>query len=244
MKKMLYLCNMAKIRYSGTVNGVSGKLGDEVHSHTRNRKYAKKATTKEFIKTEGRARTMDSFAVRISGWNKLTDSQIDVWEDRARALRLRSIGQRTIIQTGRELHNYINLNLHEIGEPPRIYAPNFDYPQYILNMTAQFIKESEPPDIRLDFKTEIQENTRIIIYATHSLKRGQRQVENSWYKKIGVIGSEFKSGDSILARYLRVFDTILPEMYKISFKYREVHKISGISNLERPFVMYSEPDFY
>ena len=134
------------------------------------------------------------------------------------------------------------MNLVEIGEPLRADPPGFLNPQIFINVRFEYINKDGKADIRMHLGEEIKEDTKIIISATEPLGRGKRKVDDSWYKKIGVVGNEFKSGDSILAQYLQLYKDMKDDFYKICFKYREVHKISGISNFDRTFKMYSEPE--
>ena len=57
---------MAKVRYSGTVEGMSGKLGEDVHSHNRDVNYVRKKTKKKFKKTKGRAKVNEA-SVKAAG---------------------------------------------------------------------------------------------------------------------------------------------------------------------------------
>ncbi len=134
------------------------------------------------------------------------------------------------------------MNLQIIGEPIKLEPPSFDYPQYITNIKISYINKKGKQDIRLLFNPEINKDTRIILSATRPLNKGKRYIDNSQFRQIAIIGDEFKSGCSVLAQYLTVYNYLEEDFYKISFKYREVNRISGISNMERQIVMYKDPE--
>lgn len=185
---------------------------------------------------------MVSFGSTSRGYGQLTDGQIEVWNHAAKVFLLRSIGKKKIIKDGRSLYHYINLNLYEIGEPPLILPPVFENPQIYSDIKFEFIKKSKKTDIKLYLNPEIKEETKIILSATPCLSKGKHRVKDSWFKKIKVIGSKFKSGDSLMADYLSIFKTVDKDAYKICFKYREVHKRSGISHFAKNFNMYLNPE--
>jgi hypothetical protein len=233
---------MGKVRYSGIINEVSGKLGDEVHSHNRDVNYVRKKTKKKFKKTQGRVKVMESFGNSGRGWGGLTELQMDQWDMKAQLYGLKSTSSRKVMKKGYVLYNYVTLNLQEIGEPRISNAPNLDHPDLLEDVRFEFINKENIKDIRLYFKKPISENTKVIISATKTLSKGQRRVDDSWYKKIGVIGSEFLSGDSIMARYLLRYKTMDETIYKIHFEYREVNKKSGISSFVRTYKMVLNPE--
>jgi hypothetical protein len=69
-----------------------------------------------------------------------------------------------------------------------------------------------------------------------------RYMDDAWYKKIAVIYSRFKPGDSILEKYLSVHNEIEKDAYKICFKYRAVHRMSGLSQSPNYFKVYFDTE--
>ena len=199
-------------------------------------------TKKDFKFTDGRKRTNETFGGLAGEYRKLTDEKLDSWDNKAKMFSIKSIGRSAKIKNGRTFFYYVNLNLLEIGEPIKYDAPKFLYPQYIINVRFEFIKEVGNKEIKLYFDKGLEEDTKIILSATEPMGMGKRRIDDSWYKKICVIGNEFMPGDSILARYLQVYKDMNEEFYKICFKYREVNKKSGISGNIKVFSMYSEPE--
>ena len=233
---------MAKVRYNGLIDDLSGKLGKNVHTHNKTQKYLRTQTENEYIQTDGRKESNDKFAYTTVKWSSLSDKQIEGWNRAAMDYNLKSSKRNNVMKTGRAFFNHVNRNLKEIDEPQITNAPDRIRPQYILDFRFEFVKKGKKRDIIVKFNPKIDEDSKIIIYATHSLMMGQHYVDNAWYKKIAVIDSQFNTENSILAQYLRVFSDIEEDMYKIQFKYREVHKKTGITNLRRTYKMYSDPE--
>ena len=233
---------MAKIRYSGIVSSVSGKHGDDVHSHNRKVNYVRKKSKKKYVKTEARENVNGSFGNSGRGWGKLTEIQMDLWDTRAIQLNLRSLTTRVFMTKGYVLYNYCTLNLQEIGEAPIKDAPGQDYPEFLKDVWFEFVNNEGKKDIKLYFKTPIHPDTKVILSATKTLNKGQRYVDKAWYKKIGVIDNEFMSGDSIMAQYLLKYKDMDESKYKIHFEYREVNKKSGITNFARTYKMVLFPE--
>ena len=237
-----YLCSMAKVTYNGVIDDLSGKLGKNVHTHNKTSKYLRGLSENEYVQTDGRKGSNDKFADTTVKWGTLSDKQIDGWNRAAMDYNLKSAKRNNVMKTGRSFFNHVNRNLQEIEEPQIATAPDRIRPQFILDFGFEFVKKGKKKDIIVKFDPKIDDNTKIIIYATNSLMRGQHFVDNGWYKKIAVIDSEFMSGNSILAQYLRVFNDIEENMYKIQFKYREIHKKTGLANPKRVYKMYSDTE--
>jgi hypothetical protein len=77
-----------------------------------------------------------------------------------------------------------------------------------------------------------------LLSATHPLSRGKSYIDPAWYKTIGWIDSNFKSGDSIKGLYLSKYKEIQEDTYKICFHFREVHRKCGLCNMLKDFVVY------
>ncbi len=195
---------------------------------------------KAFKMTEGRQKTMNSFGIIMSRYSELKDSQIENWRRECGMRRKYSIKSGRLITKPRLYYNYINLNLYEIGEPPACDVPHYGEAQKWNDFIFEFISEGKKQDMILHTGTEIEKDSKFILSATHSIKMGHRRLDKSWFKKIDVIDSNFKTGTSILAQYLRIFKKIDKDMYKIAFKYRAVNRISGMSGPEYVFEMYSD----
>jgi hypothetical protein len=155
-------------------------------------------------------------------------SERRTWEELVKCGTIFRGAKGKIIDDGMVLFLSFNRNLQEAEEPYVRIAPSYPvFPPSLFDTSIEIQLEETAIDIIFYNNTQIDKDTKVIIYATPILTSGKIEINKRLYRKIGVIDSDFKKGDSICEFYFDVFNEIPEEGDEISFIFKSVNRNIG-----------------
>ncbi len=224
---------MAKYSKTPFMPSLRGKAGGIVFSENRYGPYmaVKSMPVKRDSPALSRVRSTMSALSQIWSY-KLSDEQYLAWAKYTEKFRQKDTSGNIYNPAPRDIFTNHNFNLKAIGipiilDPPKIKTLQ-NISQFKLNISAN---NDGLESINLFFKPELNNDTRILIFATDYLKNCIFYFKDNKFRKIGYIDNTFKSGDSILSLYKSVFNykATMPKNFKIAFRFKVISAILGIS---------------
>jgi hypothetical protein len=222
---------MASIRKYTQYDDMRGKLGKLIIS--RNRYGSIAYEQPEYINkpTSGQIRTRLLHKEVIKLWQTLSPKEINFIDMQASEQAIKSLCSPAKIATGYSLFYYLKRNQQEIGEPLTNTVPtliNISTP--IINFSIELRDYRIKKGLRLFMGKAIDDNTKVIVYATHSVAGGIGKPKDSWFRIIKVLDAKFKSGSSITKDYINIFKAIDTTAMSIFFRFKVVDKNSGLAS--------------
>ncbi len=213
------------------MDDMRGKLGRIVISKNKYGSIAYEMPEYVDRKSNAQIKTRQLHSEVIELWHTLTPKEIYYIDRQASDVGIRSLCKPAKIVDGYSLFYYLKRNLQEIGEPLTKEVKGLTLGvQHIYDIRVELKKFRGKQGLRLFIGDKIDENTKLIVYATHSLGGGIGKPNESWYRKISVLDSKFKSGSYITTDYLKVFKSIEMDKISIYFRFKTVDKISGLAS--------------
>ena len=211
---------------------VKGKYGD----------YSRKRVKAKDPKTVIQKKVRSSFADLAAVYSSLTEKEALTWELAARNGSIRKIVTKKNNITAQILFNTLNRNRQEIGEAIIRTAPVITSALYIGLVEISITDGKNGKDMVMSILPEIDAETKVIIYATAPVRNSILSPNINDYKKIHVIDSTFKSGDSIIEPYLNKYKVMPKEGEKIVFLVKPVNKNCGTVNVPYKVSSQSNPN--
>ena len=231
MRNYCYLCSMASIRKYTQYDDMHGKLGKLILSRNRYGSFAYEMPEYVNRSTNAQIRTQLSHREVIKLWQTLSPKEIYYIDMMASDPAVKSMCHPAVIATGYSLFYYLKRNLQEIGEPLTNKVPSLTKGvQYIADFNVELKKYRGKQGLKLTMRSEINKNTKLIVYATHSVPGGIGKPNNSWFRKISILDSSFKQGSYITSDYLNVFKSIDMNAMSMFFRFKTVDRRSGLAS--------------
>jgi hypothetical protein len=222
---------MAKGNKYGKYDEMRGKLGKTIVSKNRYGPIVYELAEYVDKKSSKQIKVRQHHKEVLALWQTLTPKEVLFINQQASQPEIRSKCSPATIVDGYSLFYYLKRNLQEIGEPinTKVDAHSFSV-QHIFNNTVELNEFRKKQGLQLHLGAAIDENTKMIVYATHSLQGGLSKPKESWYRKIGVYDTRFKTGSYITADYLDVFEAIDMNKISIWFKFKTIDRRSGFAS--------------
>ena len=218
-----------KVKTSGLIDDMSGSSGgtnayrDRTGLHFRNKSGRVKCHSERLV------RSQEKFYYVLTHWSKLNDRQMIAWNKLAQTFFKKDSLGNVFPYLGREMFQRFNRNLIEIEENIQLEPPQNLKVQLFKTFSVELTQVGdEISDMKLFIKPRIEENTKILIFATYRIKSGRLYINPDKYKIIGYVDSDFVSGNSILPLYQSVYVSPKAEYFKIGFHIKPVNKLTGI----------------
>ena len=161
-------------------------------------------------------------------WKEVTPPQVEAWNKLAETIvKTDKLGNSWSMR-GIDLFKQINRTLMEIGEPVTLSAPKAIFPKPLLAPGFEIIASPLLQDIRLNFSSPIQENTKYIIFATPALRYGINSPNPSAYKIIALIDHTFLSGNSLINGNNAILQYMAGVSNRFAFRIKPVSVVSGL----------------
>lgn len=223
---------MGKIRANSSILGeVHGKIGRNVIARTKYGSQIKDAPKEHLVIPPGQLLEMEYMDYVSKIYDTLTEQEAGYWKLWGQYQWIRSLYTKKKHIDGRNLFFAVNMKRIEIGEPVIISIPSFKSAQAFNKINIEIIKVKNRKDLILEFSPEINENTKLVVKATRGLKDNLLHIPVVEYKKIALLDSSFKSGDSLREYYLSVHERMPEAGKKISFTLTSVNRECGADKL-------------
>jgi hypothetical protein len=219
---------MAKEENQSVLGDFKGQIGDKVISKRGRTKYIKQKGKKKNHHTKPKQKTERRLGDVSKIWTSLTIAERRTWFMLLQGSDVFKNTDNKKITEARYLFISINRNLIEIGEPIKLRAPVYAYPQLMFLAKFEMVLKGKKLYIQVHLLNKIEEDTKVIVQATPSLINPSESVNPRLYRSITVLDSKFKSGSSIKKEYLKVFGKIGGVGEEFSFRYITVNKNSGV----------------
>ena len=219
-------------RGDSIIGDVNGQIGDKIYKRKGKKKIVVQKGEKVNHHTPARLRTEGLFEELPKIWKSLKRSEKKTWLALLkRGTTFKSSKYNKIVDP-MMLFISINRNLQEANEPILLEAPyEALFPQIIIGIKFDVILNKRGGDILMYLPIKIQDDTKVILYATPVLTNPTDPPDWRLYRKIGVEDSCFKTGTSIREMYLKVFKNMPEERDEISIRYKTVHRNHGTASL-------------
>ena len=222
-----------KFKQSAITPEQSGKLGAVVFSKNQYGPYEAMKRNPPHDRTQAQQNATGRNKALIKSYSTcLSDEQYVAWKQFSLNFKRTNSSGTEYTLGARDVYVSCNSNLMQVGLPMIYDAPQNIKPQDFSNFTLETFVENGLMNLNLFFKPEIDKDTRILIFATHDLKNCISYFKPNWFRRIGYIDSNFKSGDSVLSIYQSRFQYPAPQNYKIAFHLRPISAISGVASSE------------
>jgi len=223
---------MAKIDREGGFGDISGQMGDYIISRKGNKKNVRQKRKKKNNHTKPRVKTESRFKELSHIWTGLSISEKRAWFDLfTSGHKFKNKKEEDIADT-RNLFISLNLTKQEIEEPINRTAPAYADSQNLFSAEVEMLLKDGNLSMNLHLLTEIEPDTKVIIYATPSITNPSKYINKRNYRSITVLDSNFVSGSSILDPYLKVFGKTGGVGEEFGFKWRPVNKHTGIRGIQ------------
>ena len=244
---------MAKFK-SGILGNISGSMGAAEFVNSRYGQVLRSKTIPIKRNTVPGDFTKSKFRDVNKLWGKITIAQHKGWLEFAKSFTRIDKAGNEVPCRAIDVFKSVNRNLIEINEPVLFDAPKMIYPKALKTIDVEIIERTTNSphasggqittnyldDIKLHFKPEIGKNVKYRVFATHMLRRTVYFVKPCWYRKIGVIDSNFISGSSILNEYNSIFKDIDIGTNRFGFLFIPTSTISGLTST--PIELLSTPN--
>jgi len=222
---------MAGIRKFSNMDDMRGKLGNNIISKNRYKSFMYEKPDYIDKQTPAQLKTRQLHRDVIKLWQTMTPKDIEFIDRWAAQPSLRSMCSPAKITDGYSLFYYFKRNLQEIGEKiTKEVVITYLPVQHLTDFKVEWHKFRKQTGMRLFIDPILDENTKLIIYATHSIPGGIGKPKPSWYRKKKVIDNKFISGSYITADYLKIFKEIDKETMTIYFRYKTIDKRCGLAS--------------
>jgi hypothetical protein len=223
---------MGKIRENSSIFGEAhGKIGNNVLAKTKYGTQVKSLPKPHFVIPPGQLLEMEYMDYVSKIYDTITEQEAGYWRLWGEYPWVRRLYTKKKHIDGRNLFFAVNMKRIEIGEPVIISIPHFNSTQVFNKIKIEIIKVKNRKDLILEFSPEIKENIKLVVTATRGLKDNLLHIPVVEYKKIAILDSSFKSGDSLRENYLRVHDRMPEAGKKISFNVTSVNKECGADSM-------------
>ena len=201
-----------------------------MYAKTRYGTVVKDLPTEHLVIPPGQLKQMDYMDFVSKIYSTITEEEANWWRQYAGYGDMRRLYTKKNHLDGRNLFFAVNMKRLEIGEPLILSIPNFNLPQEFEKIKIDIVSINNKRDIILDISSEIEEKTKMIIYATEGVLDNRLSIHPSEYKKICILDSGFRSGSSIKDFYLSVYKTMPGKDRKIVFSVTSVNRDCGSSS--------------
>ena len=223
---------MGKIRENSSLLGEAhGKIGNHVLALTKYGTQVKSLPMPHLVIPPGQLMEMEYMDYVSKIYDTLTEKEAEYWKLWGEYTWVRRLYTKKKHLDGRNLFFAVNMKRLEIGEPVIISLPNFKSAQAFNKIKIEIIKDKNRKDIILTFSPEIQEDIKLVVKATRGLKENLLHIPAVENKKIAILDSSFKSGDSLREYYLGVHERMPEAGKKISFNVTSVNRECGADNM-------------
>jgi len=223
---------MAKIEVESLLGDIQGQIGGLIITKKKKTKYVREKRKKKNNHTKPKQKTESRFGDVSKIWTTLTVKERRTWLVLFKTDHKFKNKKHEKISDPRYLFIGLNRTMQEIGEPINRLAPAYKEPQLMFSAKAEIILKGKDLSMNLYFSNEIEEDTKVIVMATASLRNPSDLINEREYRIITVLDSKFVSGSSIKKPYLKVFGKIGGVGEEFGFKFKPVHKLSGIKGYE------------
>ena len=186
-------------------------------------------------KSSSQVKERNRFATLNIEWSNLSYEQKIGWFKLSQDSSIKRSGSNKKLIDGQLLFLSYNGFLQEIGMPINKDVPELKQPQLSISFNLEATNNDGKREMLFHLEDPIQENSKVILYASGPLKTGTPKIDERYLRKISVIDSEFVSGSSILARYLLVFKEIPQKGQVMGFKALPINKECGKPGLGYAF---------
>lgn len=224
---------MAKEELESLLGDFRGQVGDYIISKKGKTKYIRKKGKKKNHHTKPKQKTEGRLGELSKIWNSLTIKERRTWFKLFKSEHIFDNKKNKQISDPRYLFIGLNREMQEIGEPINRIAPVYAEPQIMFDAKVEMVLKGKNLSMNLHLLNEIEANTKVIVLATPSLTNPSDEINERLYRLITVIDSNFVSGSSIKEEYLKVFQKIVRVGEEFSFKFKPVHKLSGVKGYEK-----------
>jgi hypothetical protein len=222
---------MGKVRQSSIIGDIHGRLGDKQIANTKYGEQVKNMPKVHSVIPIGQLKEMEFWGYVSGEYDTLTEKEAEWWALRANIPEVRSLYTKKRYLQGRNLFFSINMKRLDIGEPVIKAIPSFEHAQTFQNISVEIVRVKGKKDIILKYTPAIKEETKLVITATAGVKENLLYIHPSEYKRIALLDSSFKSGDSLRKHYLNVYKSIPKTGMKVSFLIQSVNRKCGTSSM-------------
>jgi hypothetical protein len=219
---------MAKIVLGPIVSDIRGGLGEEVFTKTKGSNIVKKKGKPKKSKSKAKKRTTNAFKDLSVPWNKLRSVTKRQWNSLLMRDNVRWLFRESKIMMGINLYYSVNRNLQEIDEEIINEVPVFKEAQFIKSADAKIIKTGRKRDIKLYIGNGINEENKVVVYATKPITKDSDLSNYRKYRKIKVLDSSFRQGKSVMKEYQQVLKVTPEEGDMIGIRLRAVNIECGV----------------
>lgn len=167
--------------------------------------YKRKRVKAHDPKTKSQVKVRNSFGELAAIWRSISSKEMRYWDMYARDIDRRKYYTNAKTMTGQIFFNTVNRNQQEAEAPMIKKCPFPMDAQMFEKMDIIVINNKKVKDIVLKFEPEMEAYTKLSIFATPPVRENKLYVNPNEFKKIHVIGSVFKAGDSIKSAYLNKY---------------------------------------
>ncbi len=222
---------MAKIKDNDIVGDVGGNIGDKSIARTKYGKQLKNKPKKRTYITPGQKKGMNIWGYISSVYDTFTEKEAIWWAQAARDRDIRRLYTKERHLDGRNLFFSVNMKILDLELPIVRTLPRFTHAQSFNKFDIELVEEGKKQDIILKFEPEIEADTVMKITASGGVKENLTFIHPNLYKRIGLLDSNFKSGDSLMKLYLKYYKKLPERGLKIGFEIEVANGKCGTVNM-------------
>lgn len=216
-----------KLKWGALVVDGRAKIGGHVASKNRGGAYLRTKVTPVNPQTTSQSAVRSIFTAVAQAWRDLTAAQRASFNAAVENFKRTDVFGDLKTPSGSQLHQRLNINLVNIGEPVITEAP---LPIAVPSMdTLSATAAAAVPALSVVFTpTPIPANSVAVVEATAQLSPGRYFVKNQ-FRKIGQIAAAGTSPFNALAAYTAKFGTLV-EGQKIGIRVKIVDMSTGLTS--------------
>lgn len=184
---------MAKIKWGMFVVDGRGKVGGHVLTKNKSGAIVRTKVTPSNPRTQAQQLVRAIMATVSSAWSALTQEQISAWNEQAPEWAGTNVFGDTVEPSGKTLHQSLNLNLLNTGQPVITVPPvKVATPDDILQ-TAEFDLTAEELNLT---GTDTTAGKVVVVEATPPVSRGTTNVKKLYRKVYHAPADSYTPGDA------------------------------------------------
>lgn len=220
---------MAKVKFSALISEMRGKLNGSVFSRNRGGAYIRNKVTPLNPQTIFQVGVRSFFTTLTQAWRGLAAAERAAWNSAVANFVGTDIFGDSLTLSGANLHQRLNLNLLNIGEPAITTPP---VPAPVIPFATMTLAVSEGGGtVAIAYTDVILATDTVLVFMTPGVSPGREFVKND-YRLIGVMEAADVTPFDIAAAYITKFGAIPAEGQKIFVKVKTIIKLSGLQSGE------------
>lgn len=220
---------MAKVKFSALISEMRGKLNGSVFSRNRGGAYLRNKVTPLNPQTIFQVGVRAFFTTITQSWRGLSAANRTAWNSIVPNFVGTDIFGDSLTPSGSNLHQKLNLNLLNIGEPvittPPIPAPVIPFE------SMSIVISNGGGTVLITYSPVILATDTVLVFATPGVSPGREFVKND-YRLIGIMEAADVTPFDIAASYITKFGSLPAIGQKVFIRVKTIIKASGLQSGE------------